>query len=124
MIVNSTSEIRQTAPGLANGETDPEARSLETAGWVCFRNRMGRALFFRLAAAPPPVGWQATGLWVDARAEDLVTIYARVEDLGREVWTALRDLDIGARVLVEGRAYRTLVGGWVLRVTRWRSLED
>lgn len=87
----SISVILAPYASLAPGETSDSAVTVQ--GEVCFRNRMGRAVFVRITDG-----------------ESTVYLYAHREQQGDAVFEVLRTLDIGQRVVAAGRPCCTKQG--------------
>lgn len=105
------------------GVDDPSAQSTETfavAGRLMFRNKMGKAMFLRIADRG-----EATVADVDKEGSPVqrggvIQVWVRRDDVGEEAFAALKKLDIGDFVWAEGTMIRTRTGELTLSATSAR----
>jgi lysyl-tRNA synthetase class 2 len=100
----TVAEIKAAYGGLEVGET-AEASQCRAAGRVLARREHGKACFFTIRDG----------------IED-IQLYANVNTLGAESFAAVKDLNLGDIVGVEGHVFRTRRGELSVMVESWRLL--
>jgi len=120
-VTHLSADLHRRYAEVEDPSTDEEGRDVRIGGRVMFRNRMGRAMFLR----------------IQDRA-GLVQVYARMDEIGEEVFELLKRVDIGDFVWVRGDMMRTRTKELTVRAhtarlaskiltpfpDRWHSLTD
>ncbi|HHO51204.1 MAG TPA: lysine--tRNA ligase [Deltaproteobacteria bacterium] len=103
VVTHTSGQVRERWGGIETGTIAEDGAGVAVGGRVIFRNRMGRAMFLRIADR-----------------DGLIQIYLRRDEVGDETFAICRGLDIGDFIWAEGQVMKTRTGELSVQASRAR----
>ncbi len=93
VVTHTSKQVREKWGEIETGATAEDGAGVAVGGRVMFRNRMGRAMFLRIADRDGPI-----------------QIYLRRDEVGDEIFALCKGLDIGDFLWARGTVMKTRTG--------------
>jgi lysyl-tRNA synthetase class 2 len=137
-VTDTSTELHARFFGIEAPEEDHAEANFAIGGRLIFKNVMGKAMFLRVndGAASKIIGTDESGESVSAGG--FIQLYVRKNEVGEELFDALKRLDVGDIIWASGYPMRTRTGELTLRLQnaklaskiltpfpdRWKSVTD
>lgn len=107
---HTSTQLHTRFLGMEDPSGEADAKGVAVAGRLMFRNRMGKTLFLRILDRGEAIVVGKDDEGNDIVRDGIIQVYLRRDEVGDEMFEALKQLDIGDFLWAKGDMIRTRTG--------------